>query len=354
MESVQEFGRILSAIAWCSFMAIACYQFTKGMFDFKSLLKLFGVVVAIGLGYELIHLALNSAKPESEALVCTRSQNYLSCAGWPIFSFSLAYIAEMVLKFSSWAYAFSAGIIQIIAGIFLLSKFTKTIWTVDFKEIFLAFCGGCILYLSLLYMPYLSKLFMDMTQYLLGFSNHHGGFENTFDEVNHNISNWKILLDGLTESARDENYFIFGNISSMISGIFVYILFCLIRLPLYWFSILNIIMMFMQQLMILALPLDAIKMSLSLNLDPLVIVKKLLAISMLSMAVITEFHMLNWLPNPPEIAVGASVAISVGAYLGLAISALIVLAILILSAFVSTFIIFRSFYAGKESVQGVV
>ena len=136
MDSVQEFGRILSIIAWCSFMIIASYQFTKGMFDFKSLLKLFGVVVAIGLGYELIQLVLSSAKPDTEPLICTRGQNYLNCAGWPIFSSTLAYIAEKVLKFSSWAYAFSAGVIQLIAGIFYFLNLRKQFGQLNLKRYF--------------------------------------------------------------------------------------------------------------------------------------------------------------------------------------------------------------------------
>lgn len=351
MDSAQEFGRNLSFIAWFSFMAIVCYQWIKGMFDFKSLLKLFGLVVAIALGYELIQMVVTSSSPDPEALSCTQKNNYLDCAGWPIFLTSLAYIAEQVLKFSTWAFAVSAAVVQFIAGIFLLSKFTKTVWTVDFKEVFLAFCGGCILYLSLLYMPYLSKSFMNMTQYLLGFSSHHGGFDNSFDEVNHNLSNWNSLIDGLIESAKDENYIIFAKVGTYISVVFAYALYALIKLPLFWFSFLNIIMLFMQQILILSLPLDAIRMCLSLNIDPLLVLKKLLAISMLSMAVVTEFHLLNWLPNPPELAVGAGVAVSLGAYLGLGLNALIILLIVIFSAIISTFIIFRSFYAGKEAIS---
>lgn len=349
MEQIREFGEIYSSVAWCAFFIIICYQFVKGMFNYKELLKLFGIAAAIGFGHEIVLMVFSTSKPSYDPLKCTSLYSYMDCAGWPIFSTSLTYLAEKVLKFGSWLFAFNAAVVQFIAGIYLLSKFTRSIWTVDFKQILLAFLGASILFLSLLYTPYLNKIFMNMTQYLLGFGSHYGGSDNSIDEVVNNIKDWNNYINVLMDNLNDESILPFNKIQTTLKLGFVNILYFLVNIPLFWFSILNIIMMFMQQLMLLSLPIDAIKMSLTFQLDPLIIVKKLLSISLLSMAVVTEYHLLNYLPSPPTLIAGGLV----GSFISLGWSMVIILVVLFFATIFSTILVFKSFFEAKQSINGV-
>jgi hypothetical protein len=112
-------------------------------------------------------------------------------------------------------------------------------------------------------------------------------------------------------------------------------------------------MLFLQQLLLLSLPLDAIKMSMSLNVDPFLIVRKLFAISMLSTAVAMEFHLLNWLPNPPELGFAVAAGIPLAAYGGFFIAGLIILIVVVVGALLSGFVIFQAFLTGKESMESM-
>jgi hypothetical protein len=192
-----------------------------------------------------------------------------------------------------------------------------------------------------------------MTQYLLGFSNHHGSEPNSITEVINNLKNWHEIIDGLIAISKDQDKFSFGFFSSKISLLLMYLLWGIMKIPLVWFSILNVVMLFLQQLLLLSLPIDAIKMSMSINIDPFLIVRKLFAISMLSMAVVMEYHILNWLPNPPELGLAVAGGITMGTYAGLFLSAFIVLGILIVGAIVSTIVIFKAFYSGKETMESM-
>ncbi len=357
MESIQSFIKILSFFVWFGLLAVCCLYWCKGLVDGKSMFKLFGILLSIGFGYEVVQIVIsNSSSSVSENIFsCKPGEGgvYLNCAGWPIFSTSISFIAEKVVASNNYLYAFASGYIQIITAIVIFSKFSRSVWTADMKEIFFAFSGGAILYVSLAYMGEIEEAFMQMTQYLLGFSNHHGSEPNSISEVISNLKNWNDIIDGLIAVSKDQDKFSFGFVTSSLSLLLMYLLWGIMKIPLVWFSLLNVIMLFMQQLLLLSLPVDAIKMSMSVNVDPFMIVRKLFAISMLSMAVVMEFHILNWLPNPPELGLAAAGGIAIGTYIGLLGSAFIVLGVLVVGALVSTIVIFKAFYAGKEAMESM-
>jgi hypothetical protein len=358
MESIQEFAKLLSFFVWFGFVVICVFHFCRGLIDGKSMIKLVGIIIAIGFGYEVVQIVISNGNSSSdEVFKCVPGVNgiYLTCASWPFFNSTIAALAENMIKGINYFFVFSLGYVQIITAIVIFSKFSKGIWSSDMREIFFAFGGGAIIYVSLTYMGDIEDSFMNMTQYLLGFSGHHGSsqFENSIDEVNNNLQNWKLTLDGLRTALNDQNVFSLDFASTGITLIFLKLMRLIIEMPLLWFSFLNIIMLFIQQFLIIGLPIDAIKMSMSMNVDPFIIIRKLFAISLLSMAVVTEYKFLNWLPTPPEISVVAGAGIAGSVYIGLFISAIIVVLILIASAFFSMVVIFKSFMAGKESIDNL-
>ena len=354
MESLQSFLKMISFFVWFGLFTVCCIQWCKGLVDGKSMLKLFGIILAIGFGYEIVQIVISHNSSSSQnTFSCSQATSgiYLNCAGWPIFSEKIAYIAEKVIQATNFIYAFSNGYVQIITAIIIFTKFSKNIWTVDFKEILFAFGGGAIIYVSLIYMAEIENSFMLMTQYLLGFQAHHGGQENSIDEVVINLKNWNDIIQGLISVCKDNSLFSFTFVTASISLLCMYVIYGIINIPLIWFSLLNVLMLFMQQLLLLSIPLDAIKMSMSINVDPFMVIKKLFAISMLSMAIAAEFMLLNWLPTPAQLGVVVGLSIPAAVLSGALIGGLIILFILLIGSFITGFIILKAFLTGKEAME---
>lgn len=357
MESLQSFLKMISFFVWFGLFSVCCIQWCKGLVDGKSILKLFGIILAIGFGYEIVQIVISHRPSASEnTFTCSQGVSgvFLNCAGWPIFSEKIAYLAEKTIQATNFIYAASNGYVQIITAIVIFSKFSRNIWTVDFKEILFAFAGGALIYVSLMYMAEIENSFMMMTQYLLGFEKNHGGQGNTIDEVVINLSKWQENIQSLIDVSKDKSIFSFSFGSASVSLLCMYLMYAIINFPLIWFSLLNVIMLFFQQLLLLSIPLDAIKMSMSMNIDPFMVIKKLFAISLLSTAVAAEFMILSWLPKPEQLGVFAGLNIPGGVYAGIFCGGIILIVIIGVVTIVSGFIIFKAFLTGKEAMDSAL
>jgi hypothetical protein len=65
---------------------------------------------------------------------------------------------------------------------------------------------------------------------------------------------------------------------------------------------------------------------------------------MLSLAVVVEFQILDWIPNPPEALSISFAGIALGTYLGLFVSAIVILVIFLIAVIFSTIAIFKAFF----------
>lgn len=333
--------------------------------------KFLSIIFSIAAGYFIFEqVLLNTTQGNSgQEISCVlENDSYYSCGGWPIFtsqrvdsvfdptpdkslsSSFLLKVAKLVVLSLNALSGFSAGYAQIISVIVLYSKFIKGVWSTSAKEIIFSFIGGAIIYVSLANSAQISSLFMNMTMYLLGFTNHHGNQSNVVNEALTVISNWNSSVRSVIEIQTDQGVFSFNFFRQLPETIISYFLYLILQLPLVWFSILNIIMMAMQQFLLLSLPIDAIRMSMSVNIDPFLIIRKLFALSMLSMSIITEFKIISWIPDPPLATVTSIGAVGAGIYIGFFWSAVVILGLLVLGTLFSTIAIFKSFYAGKESI----
>lgn len=109
MESLQTYLKIQTFFVWFGLFTVCCIQWCKGLVDGKSMFKLFGVLVAIGAGYEVVQIVLSHTASSSSqnTFSCTQGARgvFLSCGGWPIFSKSIAHIAEMVIQGNNYLYS---------------------------------------------------------------------------------------------------------------------------------------------------------------------------------------------------------------------------------------------------------
>jgi len=359
MENMNEYMKYLSFFVWFGLFAVLAWHWCWGLVDGKSMLKFFGILLAVGLGYALFQMvfqATGTTSSGSEMTCDTDSPLYINCGGWPIFvnasflNIHLTSIAQSVMAGINTFYGYAAGYAQFIAAIILYTKFSKGIWTGEIKQIIFAFGGGAIIYVSLMQSGQIEKSFMGLTMWLFGFAEHHGSYDNAITEAMSNLQNWTDLLGNMKQVIRDQSVFSMQFITSFVGYIVFGLLYFLIKIPMAYFSILNIIMMTMQQFILVTIPIDAIKMALSLNVDPFLIIRKLFSIAMLSLAVVVEFQILDWIPNPPEALSISFAGIALGTYLGLFVSAIVILVIFLIAVIFSTIAIFKAFYAGKESI----
>ena len=362
MEDMNYFMKYLSFFVWFGLFAVLTFHWCKGLLDFKSMLKFLGIIFAIGLGYEMFQMVFHAtgATSSGSEMTCDNdSPLYLNCGGWPIFvdasflNIHLSSIAQSVMKGINTFYGYAAGYAQFIAAIVLYTKFSRGIWSGEIKQIIFAFGGGAIIYVSLMQSGQIEKAFMGLTMWLFGFAEHHGSYDNAITEAMANLQKWNDLLSYMKQVIRDQSVFSVHFVTSFLGYIVFGLLYFLIKIPMAYFSILNIIMMTMQQFILVTIPVDAIKMSLSLNIDPFIIVRKLLAIAMLSLAVVVEFQILDWIPNPPEALTISFAGIGLATYLGLFVSSIIIIIIFFVGVIFSTIAILKAFYAGKESVGQV-
>lgn len=372
MDSIHEYLQYLSFFVWISLTSVLLYHWCRGLIDSKSMMKFLFIICAIGCGYFIFQQIISNTSDGSQGqqISCyLMNEAYYSCGGWPIFypenvsslsdlnpdqrpedSLILRVAKLVVLSINNFS-GFSAGYAQIIAACVLYSKFIKGLWSGSIKEILFSFFGGAIIYISLSQSAHIEEMFMDMTMYLVGFTNHHGDSNNVVTEVVKTLANWNSSVKNVIAIQKDASLFSFDFLKALPQTLISYSLYLVLQLPLLWFSILNIIMMSMQQFLLLTLPIDAIKMTMSINVDPLLVLRKLFAISMLSIAVVSEFKILSWIPDPPFAKIASIGVVGAGIYVGFFWSCVVILGLVILGTLFSTIVIFKSFNAGKESVE---
>lgn len=314
MEGMSEYPKILSYFLWMSLFCVLCIQWCKGLLDGRSMITFFSIIIAVAVGYSVLKGMMQAGTLHSgndTNFSCVNENDaYYSCMGWPIMKdgFSvdagqntsiLLNLANTIIDKIKYIFTFALGYAQIIAVIILYSKLTRSIWTYEPKEIIFAFVSGGIIYLSLANAGYLQKIFMEMTMYLYGIESRSGGNDNLISNVSMNLQNWHKSLTDLVTINEDMSLFSSKIISLFLEGFIFSSLRFLIMIPLSLFSFVNIIMMIVYQILVMTLPIDAIKMSMNHNVDPMFIVKKLYSLALLSIVVVVEFQILSWIPTAP-------------------------------------------------------
>jgi len=99
------------------------------LFDTAAMLKLFGIILAVGGGVILMSMFFHGSSTGSDSAQFTCSQGsyggYLDCGGWPIFYEGLAKLASKAADLLSFFFQFSLGYVQYVVAAFVLTKFSK-------------------------------------------------------------------------------------------------------------------------------------------------------------------------------------------------------------------------------------